>query len=244
MIVSSMAPYGASIRRLAQTGTIARKTPWRSTTPSSRIAMPRTSRSRRRCNRWCRGSASPGTSAARCGCSATTPLSATPICGPDRAGARAVALLDRAGLARGRRVALGGQGDRLLARAQERRHALDRAHRRQLTWDHAAGDFAGRCDAPPRCAQRPVRDRAEMGRPRRLSCRRRAARHQVHRARRRLRGRDPRHPEGGSALAGGAPAAPRAQAGLVGGRSLLMLAVLAGWQWQVARTSASARSAR
>ncbi len=57
-----------------------------------------------------------------------------------------------------------------------------------------------------------------MGRPVGLSRRRLAARHQVHGARRRLRRRDPRHPEGGPALAGDAPAAPRADAGLVGGR--------------------------
>ena len=39
----------------------------------SRAATPRTSRSQRRCNRWCGSSASPGTGAARCASSATTP---------------------------------------------------------------------------------------------------------------------------------------------------------------------------
>ena len=49
----------------------------------------------------------------------------------DRAGARAIALSDPARLARGRRLAVGQQGGRLLARAQERRHAADRGHRRR-----------------------------------------------------------------------------------------------------------------
>ena len=132
---------------------------WRSTTPSSRTAMPRTSRSRRRCNRWCSASASPGTSAGRCGCSATTPALGHPAAvADDRAGARPVPLPDRAGFARGRRLALGGQGDRLLARAQERRDAAGRAHRRHAHLGQCGGRFRmvdG--DAAPLGAQGPVR---------------------------------------------------------------------------------------
>ena len=105
-----------------------------------------------------------------------------------------------------------------MARAQERRHAPGRAHRRHGRLGPCGGRFRMvDCDPPPRCAQRPVRGRAEVGRSLRLPCRRRAARREVHRARRRLRGRRARHPEGGFALGRSAPAAPRAQAGLVGG---------------------------
>ena len=60
------------------------------------------------------------------------------------------------------------------------------------------------------------------------------ARRALHRSRRRLRRRHPRHAEGGFALAGGAPAAPRAALAWSAAGSLLILAGLAGWQWKVA----------
>ena len=70
---------------------------WPSTTPSFRTATPRTSRSRRRCSRWCRSSASPGTGAGRCGSFATTPACRRRrACGPRssrRSGNRAFLIL-------------------------------------------------------------------------------------------------------------------------------------------------------
>ena len=88
----------------------------------------------------------------------------------------------------------------------------------ELAWDETTGDFAAREDTPlppvltgrfpaePKWVDlRAYRDGADK------------ARRQVHRACRRLRRRHPRHAEGGPAFAGGAPAAPRADAGVVGG---------------------------
>ena len=113
---------------------------------------------------------------------------------------------------------VGQQGGGLLARPQERGHAADRGHRGELAWDDTAGDFAWRDSvAAAAGAQRPLLGRAEMGGPARLSRRRRQARRQVHRASRRFCGRHPRHAEGGPAFARGAPTAPCADFGLVGG---------------------------
>ena len=67
----------------------------------------------------------------------------------DRAGARAIALSDPARLAGGRGLALGQQGGRLLARAQERRHAADRGDRRRRSpGTKAPGDFGRREGTP------------------------------------------------------------------------------------------------
>ena len=149
-----------------------------------------------------------------------TSLSATPQLWPSIEQALApISFFDLARLAGGGGLAVGRQGDRLLARAQERRHAADRAHRRDAGLGRGARAISAgrrqrrcrRCSSAPFAAEPKWVDLAayrDGAAP---------ARRQVHRARRRLRRRHPRHPEGGPAVAGGAPAAARAAPGLVGG---------------------------
>ncbi len=75
-----------------------------------------------------------------------------------------------------------------------------------------------------------------MGGPVHLSGERRPARCQVHRVRRRFRGRRPRHPERGPAVTGGAPAAPRPDDSPTygGGWSVAARRRWPSWQWQAA----------
>ena len=160
--------------------------PWRPTTPSFPTATPRTSRSRRRCNRWCRSSASPGTGAARCASFATIPACRPRrACGPRSnrrsSQSRFLILLASPGSAAsqwvGKEVSywLEHKGpDTLLIAVTERRPGLGQRGRRLRTArrDTAAGGAGG-----------PVRERAEMGGSAGVPRRRQSARHALRRAR-------------------------------------------------------------
>ena len=97
-----------------------------------------------------------------------TSLSATPSLWPSIEQALGqFALPDPARLAGGGGLAVGQQGSRLLARPQERRHAVDRAHRRRACLGQCRRRFRlARGHAAAAGADRPLRERAEMGRPR------------------------------------------------------------------------------
>ena len=168
-----------SYKRAGHTG----KCTWRSTTPSSRTATPRTSRSRRRCSRSFSASASPGTSAGRCASSATTPsLSATPQLWPSieqALGQSRFLIL----LASPEAAASPWVGKEIASWLEHKsvETLLVALTDGTLIWDNAAGDFEWSPATPlPSVLRGRFGGRAQMGRSQRLPRRRRGARCEVH----------------------------------------------------------------